>query len=195
MSSINHKEHVKMHQKNFSLRFVKFSRWLHKWIGIAIFSVLIVLAITGGFVAFKNKFEYLQPSTRTSEKGHIDEILSPSQISKIIFNMKLPDVSTVDKINRIEYRPSKRTYKVRLESANTWESPREIQIDAISGRVLNDGLRGDQLWMDIHSFAIFGNLTKMIVMSFMSISILWLCVSGVYLFFYPIWFKHTKRHK
>jgi uncharacterized iron-regulated membrane protein len=109
--------------------------------------------------------------------------------------MNMPEARELKQINRIELRPKKRMYKVRLEAAGTWSSPREIQIDAMTGAVLNDGLRGDELWMDIHSFAVFGEITKLITMTLAGLSLLWLSLSGFYLFFYPIWFKAHKRQK
>jgi uncharacterized iron-regulated membrane protein len=83
-------------------------------------------------------------------------------------------------------------YKVRLNTS-TWRSPRELQIDAMTGAVLNDGVRGDQLWMDVHSFAVFGPVVKIITMTVAGLSLLWLSLSGYYLFFYPLWVKYRKR--
>jgi hypothetical protein len=84
-------------------------------------------------------------------------------------------------------------YKVRLEQTTAWRSPRELQVDAITGALLNDGVRGDQLWMDLHSFAVFGEATKLLTMTGSGIALLWLSLSGYYLFFYPLWFRARKR--
>jgi hypothetical protein len=86
-------------------------------------------------------------------------------------------------------------YKVRLEQTTIWRSPREIQVDAMTGGILNDGVRGDQLWMDLHSFAIFGEATKLITMTVSGLALLWLSLSGYYLFFYPLWFRARKHRK
>lgn len=178
-----------------SLRFARFSRWLHKWAGVFLALVAVVLSITGGFTAYKKEVEYLQPAARSGAKGDIANAISPAKVAEIILAMNLPEARELKQINRIEMRPKKRMYKVRLEAAGTWSSPREIQIDAITGAVLNDGLRGDELWMDIHSFAVFGEITKLVTMTLAGLSLLWLSLSGFYLFFYPIWFKAKKRQK
>lgn len=179
----------------WSLRFARFARRLHKWVGIFLALIAVVLAVTGGFTAFKKEVEYLQPAARSGAKGDIANAIPPSRVAEIVLAMKLPEAQELKQINRIELRPKKRMYKVRLEAAGTWSSPREIQIDAMTGAVLNDGLRGDQLWLDIHSFAVFGEVTKLITMTLAALSMLWLSLSGFYLFFYPIWFKAHKRQK
>lgn len=178
-----------------SLRFARFSRKLHKWAGIFLALVAVVLSISGAFIAYKTQLDYLQPTARSGAKGDIANAITPAKVAEIILAMQLPEARELKHINRIELRPKKRMYKVRLEAFDNWSSPREIQIDAMTGAVLHDGLRGDQLWTDIHSFAVFGEITKLISMTLAGLSLLWLSLSGFYLFFYPYWFKAHKRHK
>lgn len=179
---------------SWSRRMARSFRWLHKWIGVSLALVLVVVSLTGGFVAFKGQLEYLQPAGRSGAKGSLAEMLPPPRIAEIVLAMKLPEAPTLKQINRIELRPSKRMYKVRLEAASIWSSPREIQIDAITGAVLNDGLRGDQLWMDLHSFAVFGEATKLVTMTTSGLALLWLSVTGCYMFVYPLWMKARRRN-
>jgi uncharacterized iron-regulated membrane protein len=176
-----------------SLKFAKFSRKIHKWSGILLVLFAVTISISGGFIAFKSHLEYLQPSNKSGVAGEINAVISASKVVNIILALRLPEARQMTDINRIELRPNKRMYKVRLEAKDNWSSPREIQIDAITGAVLNIGLRGDQLWSDIHSFAVFGEFTKLFVMSMTGLSLLWLSLTGFYLFFYPIWFKAHKR--
>jgi hypothetical protein len=127
-------------------------------------------------------------------KGDIAQFIPPAQVAESILALHLPEAKTVTDINRIELRPAKRMYKVRLERTSAWRSPRELQVDAMTGTLLNDGVRGDQLWMDIHSFAVFGPGIKVITMTLAGLALLWLSVSGYYLFFYPLWVRYRKRH-
>ena len=177
----------------WSLSLVRFSRWVHKWVGTLLALIMVALLITGGFVAFKNELEYLQPAARSGAEGNLAEVIPPAKVGEIILALNLPEASTVKQINRIELRPSKRMYKVRLEQTSIWRSPREIQVDAITGAILNNGVRGDQLWMDLHSFAVFGEVTKLITMIVSALALIWLSMSGYYLFFYPLWFRARKR--
>lgn len=179
----------------WSVRFARFSRWLHKWVGTLLALVMVTLSITGGFVAFKNEVGYLQPAGRPGTPGDISRVIPPAQVAKIILARQFPEAPTLAHIDRIELRPSKGMYKVRLAQAGAWRSPREIQVDAVTGAILNDGVRGDQLWMDIHSFAVFGEPAKLVVMTLSALALLWLCLSGCYLFFYPLWFRARKRGK
>ncbi|HEY7490507.1 MAG TPA: PepSY-associated TM helix domain-containing protein [Candidatus Tectomicrobia bacterium] len=177
------------------LRLARVSRWLHKWVGTVLALIMVALSITGGFVALKNKVEYLQPGARSGAKGDIAEVIPPARVAEIILALQLPEAPTVKQINRIELRPSKRMYKVRLEQTSAWRSPRELQVDAMTGAILNNGVRGDQLWMDLHSFAVFGETTKLLTMTVSGLALLWLSLSGYYLFFYPLWFRARKRQR
>jgi len=177
------------------LRLTSFSRWLHRWVGTLLALIMVVLAVTGGFVAFKNKLEYLQPAARSGTVGTLAEVIPPARIAEIILALQLPEAPTLRQINRIELRPSKWMYKVRLEPTSAWRSPREIQVDAMTGAILSSGVRGDQLWMDIHSFAVFGETAKLIIMTLAGLALLWLSLSGYYLFFYPLWVRARRRRQ
>ena len=179
----------------WTLRLARFLRWLHKWVGVLLALIMVALAITGAFVAFKNEVEYLQPAGRSGAVGSIAEVIPPARVAEIILALKLPEAPTLKQINRIELRPSKRMYKVRLEQTSAWRSPREVQVDAMTGAILNDGVRGDQLWMDLHSFAVFGEATKLLTMTISGLALLWLGLSGCYLFFYPVWFRARLRRR
>ncbi|GHD75701.1 PepSY domain-containing protein [Vogesella fluminis] len=157
--------------------------------------VILVTTLSGLFITFKKDLEYLQPASRKGEKGEISQFLPPEQIANIVLALKLPEAKSLDDINRIELRPGKRMWKVRLEQTSEFSSPRELQIDAINGKVLNDGLRGDQLWMDVHSFMVFGKVTSYTAMILAGITLFWLILTGYYLFFYPYWAKASKGRR
>ncbi|HEV7878980.1 PepSY-associated TM helix domain-containing protein [Bradyrhizobium sp.] len=182
-------------QQASTLRLARSLRWVHKWVGALLALIMVTLSVTGIFVAFKNEVEYLQPAGRSGSAGNIAAAIPPARVAEIILALQLPEAPTLKQINRIELRPSKRMYKVRLEPASAWSSPREIQVDAMTGGILNDGVRGDQLWMDLHSLAVFGVTAKIVTMTISGLALLWLGLSGLYLFFYPRWFRaRLRRH-
>lgn len=184
-----------VHKKKraWTLKLARFSRVVHRWVGALLALIMVALSITGAVVAFKNEVEYLQPAARSGAEGNIEGVISPAQVAEIVLALQLAEASTLEQINRIELRPSKRMYKVRLEQASIWRSPRELQVDAITGAVLNNGVRGDQLWMDLHSFAVFGEPIKLLTMIVSALALIWLSLSGYYLFFYPMWFRARRR--
>ena len=177
------------------LRLARFSRRLHRRAGTLLALIMVALSLSGVFVAFKGELEYLQPASRSGAEGALADLIPPAQIAGIILGLRLPEAGTIDAINRIDLRPSKRMYKVRLEQTSIWRSPRELQVDATTGAILNDGVRGDQLWMDVHSFAVFGEGAKLVVLSVSGLALLWLCLSGWYLFLYPLWARSQKRRQ
>lgn len=175
------------------VRWARTGRRLHRWVGMLLALVMTVLALSGGFVAFKKQVEYLQPGTRTGAEASLEALLPPARIAEQVLALGLPEARSIGDINRIELRPAKRVYKVRLEAVDNWSSPIELQVDAATGAILNQGLRGDQLWMDVHSFGVFGTATKLVTMVLTGLALLWLALSGLYLFFFPPWFRAHKR--
>jgi hypothetical protein len=164
----------------------------------SLLSVMVVVSVTGMFVAFKEDVEYLQPESRTGTEGEISAVIPPAQVADAVFDLNLPEARTLEDINRIELRPADNMFKVRLEQTSKWESPREIQVDAIDGEVLNTGVRGDQLWLDIHSFAVFDSddhWIEWITMVLAGLSLLWLTLSGYYMFFYPYLLRRNRARR
>ena len=172
----------------------------HRIIGLWLALFCTTLSLTGTFLAFKGQSEYLQPRTRTAttaERGSdptvLEGFLSPSVIARQVLKRGEPEAKVLSDIDRIELRPSKGVYKVRLKAVSAWQAPRELQLDATTGAVLNDGVRGDQLWLDLHSWAVFGEGTKVILMSLSGISLLWLVGTGIQMWAYPIQVRRRKR--
>lgn len=175
--------------------FAKFSRFTHKWMSVFLGLALLVIVLSGLFLSFKKDLEYLQPATRKGDKGDIAHFLPAHRIAEAVLALNLPEAQSLDDINRLELRPSKRIWKVRLEATSNFASPREIQVDAVSGKILNQGLRGDQLWMDVHSFMVFGKATSYTTMILAGLTLFWLILTGYYLFFYPYWMKARKARR
>jgi uncharacterized iron-regulated membrane protein len=176
----------------------RFSRRFHSWAGAFLGLIMVVISVTGMFVAFKEDVEYLQPESRTGTEGEISAVIPPAQVADAVLDLNLPEARTLEDINRIELRPADNMFKVRLEQTSKWESPREIQVDAIDGEVLNTGVRGDQLWLDIHSFAVFdsdGHWIEWITMVLAGLSLLWLTLSGYYMFFYPYLLRRNRAQR
>ncbi|OGB30287.1 MAG: hypothetical protein A3F78_09160 [Burkholderiales bacterium RIFCSPLOWO2_12_FULL_61_40] len=176
-------------------KFAKFSRFTHKWMSVFLGLAILVIALSGLFLSFKKDLEYLQPAAHKGEKGNISQFLPPHRIAEAVLALNLPEAQSLDDINRLELRPGKRMWKVRLEASSNFSSPREIQVDAVSGKILNLGLRGDQLWMDVHSFMVFGKATSYTTMILSGLTLFWLILTGYYLFFYPYWMKARKARR
>lgn len=176
-------------------RFAKFSRFTHKWMSVFLGLVLLVVALSGLFLTFKKDLEYLQPASRKGDQGEFSQFLPVQRVAEIVLELRLPEAQSLDDINRLELRPGKRMWKVRLEAGSAFSSPRELQIDAVSGKLLNDGLRGDQLWMDVHAFMVFGDVAKYVAMVLSGLTLFWLILTGYYLFFYPYWVKARKARR
>lgn len=175
------------------VRWTRTARTLHRVIGVALALIFTTLAVTGIFVSFKGQVAYLQPPT---EKGKLDipieKFVPPAKIAETILAEGLPDAKKLKDIDRIELRPGKAMYKVRLKQVSSWSSPRELHYDATTGEKMLTGVRGDQLWMDLHSWAVFGDGTKIVAMTISGLALLWLVLSGIQMWAYPLLLRRKK---
>ena len=62
-----------------------------------------------------------------------------------------PDFADIDAIDRVDFRPGKRVHKVRSKTRHA-----EIQIDAITGKVLNIATRPSDLLEQLHDGSVLG---------------------------------------
>jgi len=160
---------------------------LHKWIGILLSVVLINLAITGLLLLEKKRFEWIQPGTRTGQAGTPAEFISMQCVLKAVSECNHPDFQDVDSIDRIDFRPGKRVYKVRARTNQA-----EIQVDAITGQVLNVSRRRSDLLEQLHDGSYLGDWMYGAVMPMAAVGNIVLAVSGLYLWLGP---KFRKRRK
>jgi hypothetical protein len=97
------------------------------------------------------------------------------------------EIESWDDINRIDVRPSRGILKV-------WaKSNREIQIDTKSGDVLQTAYRRSDLIESFHDGSWFGDGVKLGVFLPAGITLLVLWLTGMYLFFLPIYVRRRRK--
>lgn len=176
--------------KNQKNRIAANTRWFRKWhrsISILAVVFLTVIAITGLLLTWKkNSNGYLLANTMKGSNLHAANWISLDSLQKngIYFLLKeLPGEDTT--IERIDVRPEKGIAKIRFRHHYN-----ALQIDLSTGQLLLVEKRRADFIEQIHDGSIFDELAgsgfiKLIYSSFSGIILLFLSISGFYLWINP----------
>jgi uncharacterized iron-regulated membrane protein len=158
----------------------KFCWELHKWIGIVLSIVLINISVTGLLLLEKKNCEWIQPATRQGQEGTPADFISVQTALDAVLDCNHPDFPDLDSIDRIDMRPNKRVFKVRSETSYA-----EIQIDAMTGKILNRGIRNSDMLEQLHDGSLFGDQAHDLLMPTVAVTNIVLALSGLYLWLAP----------
>ena len=167
------------------MSFSKWNRKIHRWGSIISLIPVGVILITGIVLQLKKQLDWVQPPTVKGSGNELairfDEVLSIAQ--------KVPEagISSWTDIDRLDVRPNKGMLKVRAE--NRWE----IQIDTVSGEILQVALRRSDLIEGLHDGSFFSNNAKLWIFLPAALILLFLWLTGLYLFLFPYTLKRKKR--
>ena len=169
---------------------MKFSFWnrkVHYWASLFIAVPSLIVICTGLLLQVKKQITWVQPPEQKGE--HKEPSLSLPQILEISRSVPEAKVSDWKDIQRIDVRPSKGVLKVVPK--NNWE----IQIDSTTGKVLQVAYRRSDLIESLHDGSWFHEWVKLGVFLPTGITLLLLWLTGMYLFFLPIWTRARKKRK
>ena len=167
----------------------QFFRRTHKWAGILLSLVFLNMAVTGILLLQKKKFSCIQPPTRTGAEGQIEDFIPTSRLFEIIFSRGGPDFRTLDDIDRIDFRPGNRVFKV-LSKHNY----AEIQIDAVTGKILSSDWRPSDLLEDLHDGSYYADSMHDVFMPAAGAGLLFLILSGLYLWL-STWLRKRRQKR
>ena len=157
---------------------------------IAVFFLLVV-GITGLLITWKDELRFQPPSAKVESKNGP---LLPIQTlhDNAVAYIESMELST--EINRIDYRPSKGMAKVRFEEHFT-----ELQIDCYTGAIISEKTRTADIIEGIHDGSIIDfyfsdsyKPSKLIYSTFTSLTLIFLSISGFWLWMNP---KRIKKKK
>jgi len=169
------------------MSFNRTNRKIHKWGSLIVALPILVVIISGILLLVRKEFAYLQPP---SQKGI-------SQTPSISFERILEQVKQVEQaqvnqwsdIDRLDVRPSKGITKVRAKSQ--WE----IQIDNETGEVLQVAYRRSDFLESLHDGTFFEKNAHLWLMLPAAIVLLFLWLTGMYLFFQPYIKRYRNKSK
>ncbi|MCK4999401.1 MAG: PepSY domain-containing protein [Anaerohalosphaera sp.] len=158
----------------------KLFRVTHKWFGIIFAVVLLNVSVTGILLLEKKNFDWLQPPTQKGQTGNVEDFITQQQLFKAVFEQGHVDFKGIDDIDRVDFRPGKRVHKVQSIHNNS-----EIQVDAVSGKVLSVSVRRSDLIESLHDGSWFGNWVNAILLPATAIVCIFLTVTGLLLWLIP----------
>jgi hypothetical protein len=128
-------------------KILRITRKIHRWMGITLFIIFIIISITGFLLGWKkNSGDLLLPKTR---KGTTENTVGwlPLSDLKSKGDLALDSLSIKNdrQIDRMDVRPSKGIIKLRYR-----ENFVEVQLDGATGKVLSVGSRNADLIEHIH---------------------------------------------
>jgi len=183
---------VTVFSPNFVLRITpndmklsRLNRLVHRWGSIVIAAPALVVLVTGVILQLKKESAWIQPPTA---KGSTKQLtLSFDEILAATAAVEQAEVSSWDDIDRLDVRPGKGMVKVRCNSR--WE----VQLDAVTGDVLQVAYRRSDFIESLHDGSFFSDAAKLWVFLPSAIIFVVLWFTGIYLFAQPYLAKRKKR--
>lgn len=152
-------------------------RRLHRWGAILVALPLLVVIGSGILLQLKKEADWIQPPTRKGRGG--DPAIAFEAILAAAATVPEAGVRTWDDVDRLDVRPSKGVVKVRAKSG--WE----VQVDSVTGEVLQSAVRRSDLIEAIHDGSFFHDQAKLWIFLPAGLVLAGLWCTGVYLFFLP----------
>ncbi|MBL8065243.1 MAG: PepSY domain-containing protein [Chthonomonadaceae bacterium] len=166
-------------------------RATHKVAGLVGSLFLILIALTGFLLALKSKISGVRPPTQEGGAlASLADAVHPEQAGLAATSLGLVGLTQQAHIDRFEYHASDRIYKILSK-----ENYHEVQVDAASGKVLSVGKRNDQFFEDIHDLSFFHPILRVTVAPVVAIILFVLGVSGVAMYFVPVFRRQKFRRK
>lgn len=166
------------------MSFKKTNRTIHKWASIIIAIPLLISLVTGVLLLVKKEFSVIQPPTMKGQASvptiNFDNILLAAQ------SVEQAEIGSWEDVDRLDVRPGKGLVKIRSNNSI------EIQIDAVSGKVLHVAKRNSDFIESIHDGTFFEKNANLWLMLPTAIIAIVLLITGVILFFLP-YMRNKKR--
>ena len=166
-----------------------FLRKAHNWASIVIALQMMLVVSTGLLLLLKKDVDWIQPPT---ERGVASDVV-PSASVETMFDAarSVPELELTDwrDLSRVDFKPGKGV--VKFVAANNWEA----QIDTETGEVLAVSYRRSDIIESLHDGAFFGDWVKLWLFFPSALALMFLTLSGVYLFIQPRMKKAEKKRK
>ena len=174
--------------KATAMRFHRFFHKTHKWTGVLLSVFFLNLAVTGFFLLVKKNYAWIQPPTQVGVEGGPEDFISCEKLFQVVLSRKHDDFQRLEDIDRVDFRPGKRVFKVRSR-----QNYAEMQIDAVSGAVLSVAWRPSDMLETLHDGSFFGVWFHGYAMPLAAATLFFLTVSGLYLWLAPLLRKRRRR--
>jgi uncharacterized iron-regulated membrane protein len=171
----------------FCMKFAQLNRVLHRWGAVAIAAPVLLTIVTGLFLVLKKEVAWIQPSSQIGTELQLS--LSFDEILEIARTVPDAEISTWSDVDRLDVRPTKGMIKVR--SQNSWE----IQLDSETGEILQIAYRRSDFIESLHDGSFFHRFARLFVFFPSGLTLLFLWLTGIYLFLLPYLTRRKRRLK
>jgi uncharacterized iron-regulated membrane protein len=145
--------------------------------------------LTGFLLLAKKDYAWIQPPTQRATAGETKDFASLQQVLASVFAERHPDFGTLGDIERIDFRPGRRVHKVHSVRNHS-----EFQVDAVTGTVLGPArCRTSDLIEQLHDGSFYGEWAHAWLMPVAALALLFLVVSGIYIWLAPILKRRRRR--
>lgn len=165
----------------------KLNRVFHRWSSVIITMPLLVVILTGLLLLLKKDVGWIQPPTQQGSTK--DLTLGFERILEIAGSVPEAEIEGWEDIDRLDVRPSKGIVKVR--AVNSWE----IQIDTVTGEILQVAYRRSDLIESLHDGSFFHEKAKLWLFLPSALVLFLLLISGIILFIQPYRARRRNQRK
>jgi uncharacterized iron-regulated membrane protein len=159
---------------------LRWSRSLHKLIGISLAFFVLITATTGLLLGWKKNVEILQPATQDGSGVVLSEWISLERVSHIASHAIDSVLQKTVDIDRMDVRPDKGIIKVTFREGY-WE----VQVDGTTGKVLSVAQRHADWIEHIHDGSIVSEWVKILYTNLLGLGLITLALSGLWLWYGP----------
>lgn len=169
------------------IKWNKLNRKIHYWGSIICALPVLIVIITGTILLLKKNVDWVQPPTMRGQ-GSVPSITF-EQVLEASKTVPEAGVQDWEDIDRLDVRLDRGIIKVH--ATNKWE----IQIDHQTKQVLQVAYRRSDLIESIHDGSFFHEYAKLGVFMPSAILLLFLSITGLYLFLTTLFVKQSKKRK
>jgi len=169
------------------IRWQKLNRIIHYWGALACAIPVLIVIVTGIILLLKKESAWIQPP---SAKGSSD--IPTVQFEKVLDSLKDVEEAEIESWNDIkllDVRPSKGIIKVRAKNRY------EVQLDAVTGDVLQVAFRRSDLIEELHDGSFFHDQAKLWVFLPSAIILFVLWITGIAIFAITQMNKYKRQKK
>ncbi len=167
-------------------------RKYHRFIGLALATILLVSTITGILLAWKKDVPVLQPPAQKGQSEMLKDWISLEAIAAVAQEGLVathPDQAD-NPIDKMDVRPSKGMVKVLFEKGY-WE----VQVDGSTGSVLSVARRHSDWIEALHDGSIISDGFKLVSMSILGFGLMVMILTGFWLWYGPKLIRRQKRRR
>lgn len=162
-------------------------RKVHYWGAIAASLPILIMTVTGVLLMLKKDWAWVQPPEQ-SGSGTVPAITLESLL-EAARSVPESQIQGWEDVARFDIRPRKGIAKVLSEHTLV-----ELQVDLVSGEVLQSAVRRSDLLESIHDGSWFHDRVKLWVFLPAGVILGGLWVTGMYLFMLPIVVRRRRKH-